>query len=95
VRAPGEQIKDSSLVLFFFGGHDVEYEGSSYLWTLGVGDKIREDDYTEEAVSVESRSSQGQWDLVVNLILLDCCRYNELNATLENVKGLGDDGAKG
>jgi hypothetical protein len=34
-------------------------------------------------------------DLVVNLILLDCCRYNELNATFKNVKGLGDDGTKG
>jgi hypothetical protein len=89
-RALDEQIKDSSLVLFLFGGHGVEYEVFSYLCPLGMGDKIRKDDYAEEAVSVESRSSQGHL-----CCKIDCCRYNELNNTFKNVKGLGDDGAKG
>ena len=88
-RASEEQIKNGSLVLFFFGGHGVEYEGFG---RQGWGT-------TSGKMTMRRRrfllNRAHHRDLWCNLILLDCCRCNELNDTFKNVKGLGDDGAKG
>ena len=90
-----EHIKPGSLVLFFFSGHGVEHEGVSYLLPLGMASNS-EEDLPEEAVSVDSvMRAFSNFPAAVNVLLLDCCRENELNTTFKKSKGLVDTGAKG
>jgi uncharacterized caspase-like protein len=92
-----EHIKPGSLVLFFFSGHGVEHEGVSYLLPLGM-ESNNKDDLPEEAVSLDVIMRMfGNFTSTVNLILLDCCRENELelNGTFKKSKGSDGHGAKG
>ena len=58
--------------------------------------EIDPEDYRELAVSVDAITELlSRFDAVVNILLLDCCRQDELNGTFKASKGLGDDGAKG
>jgi uncharacterized caspase-like protein len=91
-----DHIKDGSLVVVFFSGHGVEHDGVNYLVPLGMPCGIKPQDYKEEAVSVDAiMENLSRFDAVVNIVLLDCCRQNELNTTFKAFKGLSDDGAKG
>jgi len=90
-----EHIKDGSLVGFFFSGHGVEHEGVSYLLPLGMT-STNEDDLPEEAVSLDCiMRTFSKFTSTVNLLLLDCCRENELNSTFKNSKGSAAYDAKG
>jgi len=88
-------VKDGSLVIIFFSGHGAEYEGVNYLLPLGM-DSNAEEDYAEEAVSVDLiMQTLHKFTSVVIVILLDCCRENDHNTTFKGAKSPGDGGTKG
>ena len=90
-----DHVKDGSLVLVFFSGHGVEHEGVSYLLPIGM-ESQNEEDLEEEAVSAHWIMKMfSNFTSTVNVLLLDCCRDDELNNTFTKSKGPGDNGAKG
>jgi uncharacterized caspase-like protein len=92
-----DHVKDGSLVLVFFSGHGVEHEGVSYLLPIGM-ESQNEKDLEEEAVSTHWIMKMfSNFTSTVNVLLLDCCRDDELNNTFTKSKGPGSsgNGAKG
>ena len=90
-----DHVKDGSLVLVFFSGHGVEHEGVSYLLPIGM-ESQNEQDLEEEAVSANWIMKMfSNFTSTVNVLLLDCCRDDQLNNTFTKSKGPGDNSAKG
>ena len=93
-----QHVKDGSLVVVFFSGHGVELAGVNYLLPVGMPADIPLEDYAEAAVSVDTIMKYlSRFTGVVNVLLLDCCRENELNDTFKAAKaeGSSDGTAKG
>ena len=76
-------IQPGSIVLFYFSGHGAEHDGVTYLLPLGM-DSHADDDLEDEAVSLNYvlKVLNNQTD-TVNLLLLDCCRANDLDPTFK------------
>ena len=81
------QIKDSSLVLIFFSVHGVECEGTSYLLPISIKSHD-EEDLAVEAVSFDDiMRAVRHFTAVVNLMLLDCFRENDVTFKNGTTKG--------
>ena len=79
--------------MIFFRGHAVEHEGINYLLPVEM-ESMKEEDYKDQAVSVdEIMNMLSKFTATVNVMLLDCCRENDLNETFKG--GNGIDSAKG
>ena len=86
-----KHIEDGSLVVFFYSltysGHAVEYEGVNYLLPLKMASH-NERHYELYAVSVDAITRLlSDFTAVVNVLMLDSCRDNELNTTFKGAKG--------
>ena len=80
IRAFRRSIQKQDLVLFYFAGHGVQYNGQNYLLPADAEDEIQEDKDIE-TTSVNAQNALDQLASAtsyITIFILDCCRTYKL-----------------
>jgi len=84
IRAFRQGIRRGDVVLLYFSGHGVEYEGVPFIVPIGTEAKSASD-YEQEAVSLNwiIKTLNSVSGKTTNIIVLDACRINEADNTFK------------
>jgi len=79
IAAFSKQLKKDDIVVFYYAGHAVQYQGNNYLLPLGADNKIKQPhDLTTQALSMNSILARLSNNSKLKIIILDACRTSPI-----------------